>query len=108
MANFFWEFEGVQGFFVATIPPADRNGFAEINRNSTIVASITEIIIPPGSVIGSLDNIPFIGDADVMQVLNISPQDGDDPQHPGGRVRMSISTNWLNGPINIRINFAVL
>ena len=108
MATYFWEFAGVQKTLNVLIPPLGQPGIAGLQKNSVVVASVTEITIPPGSVIGSADNIPFLGDANEMVIRNIVPQDGTDPSDHNGHVRMIIETNWSGGPINIRVNFAVL
>jgi len=96
MGIFFWEFGGVQGAFPAAIGPLEG-----VTKNSIVVASITEILVPPGSSIGSDDNIPFLGDANNMLIKNVVPEEN-------GVVTMMIDTGWSGGPINIRLCIAVM
>lgn len=105
MGSFFWEITDVTGFVIVDIPfPGGLDG---LNKNSVVLASVTEIQIAPGQTIGSSANVPILGEANNIVIRNIVPEDPV-PGATGGRFKIAIDTNWTGVPLNLRVNFTFI
>jgi hypothetical protein len=96
MSLFFWNIWG-QGTFDLNF---DVRGLANVNRHTTVVASITEISQPQGQAL----DFPFQGAA-TLRINNIVPLDPS-PVAPSGSINVRVTIDW-GSVLNARIYFAV-